>query len=175
MPFAATARTSTSSSRAISRSSRAVNTRRAARRCRRARVVVRPVALQRRARQAEARRQATGGRARGTHEGAGGSRVASSHRSGAPECDPRDRPSVEDAGRRYLDHLAGVGRKRSTLMDYESHLRVHLAPFFGAKPLHRIEPRDVEAFVAAKRRAGRAPKSILNYLGLLHAIFEFGQ
>ncbi len=92
-----------------------------------------------------------------------------------PMTSAHERPSLEDAGRRYLDHLAGVGRKRSTLMDYESHLRVHLAPFFGAKPLHRIEPRDVEAFVAAKRREGRASKSILNYLGLLHSIFEFGR
>lgn len=92
-----------------------------------------------------------------------------------PSASPHDRPSVEVAGRRYLDHLAGVGRKKSTLMDYESHLRVHLVPFFGAKPLHRIEPRDVEGFIAAERRNGRAPKSVLNYLGLLHSIFEFGQ
>lgn len=92
-----------------------------------------------------------------------------------PTASAHARPSVEDAGHRYLDHLTGVGRKRSTLMDYESHLRVHLAPFFGAKPLHRIEPRDVEAFVAAKRRESRAAKSILNYLGLLHSIFEFGR
>jgi hypothetical protein len=68
-----------------------------------------------------------------------------------------------------------VGRKRSTRMDYESHLRVHLAPFFGAEPLHRIEPRDIESFIAIKRRQGRVAKSILNYLGLLHSIFEFGQ
>jgi integrase len=92
-----------------------------------------------------------------------------------PTAAPHERPSVEEAGRRYLDHLAGVGRKRSTLMDYESHLRVHLAPFFGAKPLHRVEAREVEAFIAAERRDGRAPKSVLNYLGLLHSIFEFGQ
>jgi hypothetical protein len=92
-----------------------------------------------------------------------------------PSASPHERPSVEEAGRRYLNHLASVGRKRSTLMDYESHLRVHLAPFFSGKPLHRIEPRDVEAFIAAKRRDGRAPKSVLNYLGLLHSIFEFGQ
>jgi integrase len=92
-----------------------------------------------------------------------------------PTASPHERPSVEEAGRRYLDHLAGVGRKRSTLMDYESHLRVHLAPFFGAKPLHRVEARDLEAFIAAKRREGRAPKSVLNYVALLHSIFEFGQ
>lgn len=92
-----------------------------------------------------------------------------------PTSMPHERPSVVEAGRRYLDHLAGVGRKRSTLMDYESHLRVHLAPFFGSTPLHRIEPRDIESFIGAKRRQGRAPKSILNYLGLLHSIFEYGQ
>ena len=92
-----------------------------------------------------------------------------------PTSTTHERPSVGEVGRRYLDHLAGVGRKRSTLMDYESHLRVHLVPFFGSKPLNRIEPGDIESFIGAKRRQGRAPKSILNYLGLLHSIFEFGQ
>ena len=52
---------------------------------------------------------------------------------------------------------------------------MHLAPFFGAKPLHRIEVRDIEAFIAAKRRESRAPKTVLNHLGLLHSISEFGQ
>lgn len=92
-----------------------------------------------------------------------------------PSAAAHDRLTVEEAGRRYLDHLTGLGRKRSTLMDYESHLRVHLAPFFAGKPLHRIEPRDVEAFIAHERRRGRAATSILNYLGLLHSIFAFGQ
>lgn len=44
-------------------------------------------------------------------------------------------------------------------MDYESYLRVHLAPFFGSKSLTRIEPRDIEGFISAKRRAGRAPRA----------------
>lgn len=92
-----------------------------------------------------------------------------------PSTSPQERLTVAEAGERYLVHLASIGRKRSTLMDYESHLRVHLAPFFRAKQLHRIEAKDVEAFIASRRRKGRAPKSILNYLGLLHAIFEFGR
>ena len=92
-----------------------------------------------------------------------------------PRTTPLQRPSIDEAGRRYLDHLAGVGRKRSTLMDYDSYLRVHLVPFFGSRPLHRIEPSHIEAFIAAKRLSGRAPKTILNCLGLLHSIFEFGQ
>ena len=68
-----------------------------------------------------------------------------------------------------------AGRKRSTLGEYESFLRVHLAPFFGETPLERIGPADVEAFIAAKRREGKATKSILNYLGLLHSIFVFAE
>src|SRR4051812_29367110 len=42
----------------------------------------------------------------------------------------RERLTVAEAGSRYLLHLEALGRKRSTLMDYESTLRVHLASFF---------------------------------------------
>jgi hypothetical protein len=84
-----------------------------------------------------------------------------------------DRVTVGEAGARLLAHLESLGRKRSTLEGYESFLRVHLAPFFGDRPLQRIEPRDVEAFIAASRRNGQSVKSTLNYLGLLHGIFEY--
>jgi hypothetical protein len=83
-----------------------------------------------------------------------------------------ERLTVAEAGARLLTHLEGRGRKRSTLQGYESFLRVHLAPFFGDRPLQRIEPRDVEAFIAASRRSGQSVKSTLNYLGLLHSVFE---
>ena len=55
---------------------------------------------------------------------------------------------------------------------YESFLRVHLAPFFGDRRLAEIGPDDVEAFIAASRRNGQSVKSTLNYLGLLHSVFE---
>jgi integrase len=83
--------------------------------------------------------------------------------------------TVEEAGRILFAHLDSLGRKRSTLGEYESYLRVHLAPFFRGKPLARIEREDVESFMAAKRREGKAPKSIHNYIGLLHSIFAFAQ
>jgi integrase len=86
-----------------------------------------------------------------------------------------ERLTVAEAGARYLHHLTGLGRKRSTLMDYESTLRVHLGPYFGRTALDRIGPEQVEAFMAAKAREGRAPKSVLNYVGLLHSIFEHVQ
>jgi hypothetical protein len=69
-----------------------------------------------------------------------------------------ERLTVAEAGARLLTHLEGLGRKRSTLQGYESFLRVHLAPFFGDRPLQRIEPRDVEAFIAASRRSGQSVK-----------------
>jgi len=82
------------------------------------------------------------------------------------------RVTVADAGARLLAHLEGLGRKRSTLQGYESFLRVHLVPYFGDRPLATIAPGDVEAFIAASRRNGQSVKSTLNYVGLLHGIFE---
>jgi integrase len=81
----------------------------------------------------------------------------------------------EELAQRYVRHLATLGRKRSTIGDYESCVRIHLAPFFGDKSVDKITPADVEAFVALKRDEGKATKSILNYLGLLHSIFKFAE
>jgi integrase len=88
---------------------------------------------------------------------------------------PPERLSVEEAGRRLVAHLGELGRKRSTLASYESCLRVHLVPFFGTRPLHRITREEVEAFIAQKASEGLAPKSILNYLGILHSILAFAE
>ena len=82
------------------------------------------------------------------------------------------RVTVAEAGARLLVHLEASGGKRSTMEGYESFLRVHLAPFFGDRPLAEIGPNDVEAFIAAGRRNRQSVKSTLNYLGLLHSIFE---
>ena len=74
---------------------------------------------------------------------------------------------------RYLANRELIGLKRTTLMDYESYTRVHLLPAFGALELEAITIELIEEFIAAKRQEGKAVKSILNYLGLLHAIFAF--
>ena len=83
--------------------------------------------------------------------------------------------TVADAGESLIEHLTSLGRKRSTLGEYESYLRVHLAPFFGDRTLESVRPADVEAFIASMRREGKAAKSILNYLGLLHSIFAYAE
>jgi integrase len=74
---------------------------------------------------------------------------------------------------RYLANRELIGLKRTTLMDYESYTRVHLLPAFEALELEAITIELIEEFIAAKRQEGKAVKSILNYLGLLHAMFAF--
>ena len=44
-------------------------------------------------------------------------------------------------------------------MDYESTLRVHLAPYFGRTPLDRIERRARRGVHRRQAREGRAPKT----------------
>jgi integrase len=86
----------------------------------------------------------------------------------------QERLSVADAGDRFVELLELKGRKPSTIEAVHSALRVHLVPQFGDRPLDRIDIRAVERFIASERREGRAPKSIRNYLGVLHSIFELG-
>jgi integrase len=74
---------------------------------------------------------------------------------------------------RYLANRELIGLKRTTLMDYESYTRVHLLPAFGAHEVEAITIELIEEFIAAKRHEGKAVKSILNYLGLMHAMFAF--
>jgi site-specific recombinase XerD len=84
------------------------------------------------------------------------------------------RVSLETAGRQYIAQRRALGRKKSTLEDYESTLRVHLVPFFGTSTLDEIDVPLVEAFIYTKLDEGKAPKSIRNYVGLLHSILDHG-
>ena len=88
---------------------------------------------------------------------------------------PRERVSVAEAGELLIAHLATLGRKPSTLQNYESYLRIHLAPFFGKRPLDRITPGQIQRFIAVKIASGRSPKSVMNWVGFLHSIFAFAK
>ena len=80
--------------------------------------------------------------------------------------------TIAEAGETLVRNLEVEGRKTSTLAAHESALRAHLIPFFGEKLIERIETADVESFIASCRSRDCAPKSIRNYLGTLHSIFE---
>ena len=58
-----------------------------------------------------------------------------------------ERLTVEEIGTRYIQHLTALGRRRSTLQDYKSYLRVHLVPFFGELPLEKIGRSDMQDFI----------------------------
>jgi hypothetical protein len=54
-------------------------------------------------------------------------------------------------------------RAPSTVQGYRIMVDRHFGPFFGAKALDRIGPDDVIGYIAAKRRAGLAPKTSIRH------------
>ena len=85
------------------------------------------------------------------------------------------RVTVAEAGQLLLERLETKGRRRTTLESYESHIRVHLSPFFGKQRLDRIGRREIEAFLRYMARSGRSTKTALNAAGVLHSIFELAR
>jgi integrase len=86
-----------------------------------------------------------------------------------------DRITVQDVGERLLEHLEALGRKRTTINAYTAALTAHISPALGSLALARVEPADIERYIAHDRRAGTPAKTIGNALGFLHSVFEFGQ
>jgi integrase len=84
------------------------------------------------------------------------------------------RRTIGEAGDAYVAHLENVmERKRTTIADYRGYLRRHLAPFFGDRPMDRIEAAEVERYLHAKRDAGLSAKTVQNHLNFLHGVFAF--
>lgn len=83
------------------------------------------------------------------------------------------RVTMEQAGEELRRRLEVRGRKKSHKMTVESDLRKHITPFFGGRDLWKIEPEDIERYIAAKRRT-LATKTIRNHLGTMHSVFELG-
>jgi len=84
------------------------------------------------------------------------------------------RLTVREAGEAYIEHLEQVmERKRTTIQDYRGYLRRHLAPFFGERPVIKIDRALVEAYLKKKKRDGLSSKTVQNQLNFLHGIFGF--
>jgi site-specific recombinase XerC len=85
-----------------------------------------------------------------------------------------ERLTFEQVGQRYLQHLEEVmQRKRTTIHDYRIMLRRHLGPHFGSQAVAKLAPRDVDAYIAAKRRSGLSVKTIINHLNFAHGVLAF--
>ena len=84
---------------------------------------------------------------------------------------PLERITMEDAGAELSRTLELRGRKKSHRMTVASDLRNHIVPFFAGRELAKIEPRDIERYIAAKRKT-LAIKTIRNHVNTMHSIFE---
>jgi hypothetical protein len=86
-----------------------------------------------------------------------------------------ERYTVAEAGAIYIEHLEVVmERKRTTIADYRGYLDRHLGPFFGGRPMDRIDRARVEEYLVTKKRAGLSSKTIGNHLTFLHGLWSFG-
>lgn len=83
--------------------------------------------------------------------------------------------TIAEVADRYRATAERKGRKRSTLQDLETQARVHIAPFFGEKPVGKITPEDVQDFVWMLEAKSLAPKTIRNIVGTLSAFFNFAK
>ncbi len=84
-----------------------------------------------------------------------------------------ERVSMVEAGEELRRRLEIRGRKKSHRLTVESDLRNHIVPFFAGKELERIEPRDIERYIAVKLGT-LAPKTVRNHLNTMHSVFELG-
>src|SRR5215213_9202022 len=82
-----------------------------------------------------------------------------------------ERLTIAQAGERYIAHAERRGRKRSTLQNLDSEIRVHLAPFFADRAISAITPEDVADLVRAMERT-LAPKTVRNVVATLSAILR---
>jgi integrase len=82
---------------------------------------------------------------------------------------------VEKLGAALVTRLQARDNKPSSIETVESHIRVHLRPYFETTPVADIDIDEIERFIAALRRKGLAPKTIHNVMGTLHSIFELAQ
>ena len=86
-----------------------------------------------------------------------------------------ERLDISDVSHRYRLNAERKGRKRSTVMDIESHTRVHLEPFFGGRAMDSITPEDVNDFVSMLEGRDMAAKTIRNVIGTLSALFNYAR
>jgi hypothetical protein len=80
--------------------------------------------------------------------------------------------TIAVAGQALLARLEARACAKSHIETVESHLPVHLVPFFGNRPLERIDEDLITRLVVRLRRSGRAPKTVRNLLSTLHSVFE---
>jgi hypothetical protein len=74
-----------------------------------------------------------------------------------------------------LGELEALGRKPTTLDNYQAILRAHLLPRFGEAAVSEVEESEIEAFMTRLSEAGKAARTRAAIFKLLSQIFSFAQ
>lgn len=78
--------------------------------------------------------------------------------------------TVAQLGRTLITRLEADGRKPSHVESVRYHLSAHIDPLLGDMPAGQVLESDVRRLVDRMLRAGKAPKTIRNVAGTLHAV-----
>lgn len=84
-----------------------------------------------------------------------------------------------EAGDLHINRLEAMGRQPKTIDAYRSYKREHLDPELGSRPVRSITAQDVDRLQQkllrkmTPRGVQVSPKSVLNWMSLLHAILNF--
>ncbi len=86
----------------------------------------------------------------------------------------REKPTtLARFARGWLDTYPELrGLRESTRRGYRAILEQHLLEQLGSRRLDEIEPEDLEAYVAAKRRAGFSPATCNRHLNVLSLVYD---
>lgn len=74
-----------------------------------------------------------------------------------------DRMTIVDIGALYIRNAERRGRKKSTLLDIDSDIRVHLKPFFGRRPIDTFDYNDVIDLMAPWNARTSRPRRSATY------------
>jgi integrase len=79
------------------------------------------------------------------------------------------RLTVEEWLKQWLETEKPPATKPKTYAAYEYHTRMHLIPAFGKRPIVKLQPQEIRAFMQTKASEGLAPKSIRHFRATLRA------
>lgn len=84
--------------------------------------------------------------------------------------------TVVSIAERHIAQLAAGGGdvKPNTIRDYQSYMRVHIAPFFRDARIQDVSIADIEQFIASQREErGLASSTVSNHVNFLHGVFAY--
>ncbi len=76
-------------------------------------------------------------------------------------------PTFAEFAERWMREYVETRNRPSGQLEKRSRLNNHILPAFGARRIDEIDQASIDSFIAAKRRAGLAPKTVNNILTVL--------